>query len=71
MADQSVNLTVSDPASATVREVAQSITSVMNFLCTPEGQITVRTWRENSANFEAGIEKAGAWIDAQLGALFK
>lgn len=56
MAD--VNLTVSDPVTATIREICQAITAICTFLSTPEGQLTAKAVREGTVAIDAGIHDA-------------
>lgn len=54
-----LNITASDPVTATVRDIAQAVTAVCTLLSTPEGQLTLKQWRESGEAFNQGAEKAG------------
>lgn len=63
MPDQSLNVTVSDPLSATVREVAGAVTAVMQFLSSPAGQLLVQQSIKDAAAFKEALAGAGEWFE--------
>lgn len=51
---------------ATVLAIAQAVDALFVFLATPEGQATVKQWREDSKEWNAAVAKAGAWVEGIL-----
>lgn len=51
---------------AAVLAGAKAVEAVFVFLATPEGQATVRQWRENTDKVNNSLERAGNWVEGLL-----
>ena len=60
---QTVALSISGPISADIQAVCKAVSDVMTFLATPEGQLTVKSWRTSADAFNSAVEKAATWIE--------
>ena len=62
MPDPTVNVSLADPISLDIQAICKTLEVFCNFLCTPEGQLTVAAWRKDSVAWNLAIAKGVTWL---------